>query len=246
MSSDLYEIMEKVLSADIVNRHSYFQLKYFVVGKEPTHQSKLWRCLKELQARAESLEGIKIEVENSEDDLVLCHIEVERLNLALKAVEERLEVDSRADGASSPPSLAPLFQLEEKELHVKIKRSERRVKSVEKHLNTFRKRLKEVEEEATFFIKSFLSLEALEALKPFDDLESQQLYWNEKFAEELNLRHLLGQPVSYELIKSILSLNNESPIKIQIVNTLEKKQSVILESLGTDKDSKIVEEKHGN
>ena len=244
MSSDLYEIMEKILNTDIVNRHSYFQLKYFVVGKEPTHQSKLWRCLKELQARAESLEGIKIEIENGEDDLVLCRIEVERLNLALGTVTERLEAALRADDVS-PPSLAPLFQLEEKELYVKIKKSERRAKSMEKHLNTFSKRLKEVEEEANFFIKSFLSLEALEPLKPFDDLESQQSYWNEKFAEELNLRHLLGQPVSFELIKSILSLNNDSPIKMQIVNTLEKKQNLILESL-TEISSKIVEEKHGN
>jgi len=236
MSSELNEGIERVLDREIVNRHSYFQLKYFVVNKEPTHQSKMWRCVKELQARVESLEAMRVEIENGEDDSILCLIEVERLELTKKTIMERLEVSLGINPGISKKGISPesqnlvaIIQLEEKELNIKIKKAERKVKSVEKHLNTLRNRLKEVEEEATFFVKSFHVLETVESLKPFDDLQSQEAYWNEKFAEELNLRALLGQPPSFELVKSILSLNNEAPIKKQIVNTLEKKQELLLD-----------------
>jgi hypothetical protein len=217
MSSEFYAQMDEVLANDVVNRHSLFQLKYFVVGKEPTHQSKLWRCIRELQARRESIQAVSVELENVQDELELCDIQLLRLRGKQAVIEDDLDA---------------------RELVVLLRREERRRESVVRSIDTLRKKLKDAEEEAVFFLKSFQSLEQLEPLQPFDDVESQQLYWNAKFAEELNLRSLMGQPISYELIKSILSLNNDAPIKMQIVNTLENKQKQMLKILKEEKNDR--------
>jgi hypothetical protein len=217
MSSEFYAQMDEVLANDVVNRHSLFQLKYFVVGKEPTHQSKLWRCIRELQARRESIQAVSVELENVQDELDLCDIQLLRLRGKQAVIEDDLDA---------------------RELVVLLRREERRRESVVRSIDTLRKKLKDAEEEAVFFLKSFQSLEQLEPLQPFDDVESQQSYWNAKFAEELNLRSLMGQPISYELIKSILSLNNDAPIKMQIVNTLENKQKQMLKILKEEKNDR--------
>ena len=215
MSSELYSQMDRVLANDVVNRHSLFQLKHFVVGKEPTHQSKLWRCLRELQARRESIQAVSVELENGRDELELCDIQLSRLRNKQVVVEDALDM---------------------RELVVLLRREERRKDSMVRSIDTLRKKLKDAEEEAVFFLKSFQSLEQLELLQPFDDVGAQQAYWNAKFAEELNLRALMGQPISYELVKSILSLNNDAPIKMQIVNTLESKQKQMLQILKEEKN----------
>jgi hypothetical protein len=209
--------MDAVLSNDVVNRHSLFQLKHFVVGKEPTHQSKLWRCLRELQARRESIQAVSVELENGRDELELCDIQLSRLRNKQVVVEDALDM---------------------RELVVLLRREERRKDSMVRSIDTLRKKLKDAEEEAVFFLKSFQSLEQLELLQPFDDVGAQQAYWNAKFAEELNLRALMGQPISYDLVKSILSLNNDAPIKMQIVNTLENKQKQMLQILKEEKNDR--------
>ena len=33
--------MSKILEHQLPERHSYFQLRYFLIGKEPTNQSKI-------------------------------------------------------------------------------------------------------------------------------------------------------------------------------------------------------------
>ena len=215
MSSEFYAQMDEVLANDVVNRHSLFQLKYFVVGKEPTHQSKLWRCVRELQARRESIQALSGELENGRDELELCEIQLLRLR-----ERQAVAVDD----------------FDYRELVVLLRREERRRESIVRSIDTLGKKLKDAEEEAVFFLKSFQSLEQLEPLQPFDDMGAQQSYWNAKFAEELNLRALMGQPISYELVKSILSLNNDAPIKMQIVNTLESKQKQMLQILKEEKN----------
>ena len=215
MSSELYSQMDQVLANDVVNRHSLFQLRHFVVGKEPTHQSKLWRCVRELQARRESIQALSGELENGRDELELCEIQLLRLR-----ERQAVAVDD----------------FDYRELVVLLRREGRRRESIVRSIDTLGKKLKDAEEEAVFFLKSFQSLEQLEPLQPFDDMGAQQSYWNAKFAEELNLRALMGQPISYELVKSILSLNNDAPIKMQIVNTLESKQKQMLQILKEEKN----------
>lgn len=194
--SNLEEKIAEVLNNDIVNRHSYFQLKYFVVNKEPTHQSKLWRCIRELQSRQEGIESIENEIENLKDDLELLELYRDKIG-------------------------------EDKEGLILLRKHDRKINSTKKSIDRLSKRLKETKEEAEFFLKSFQELEKIESLLPFDDFKSQHSYWSEKLAQEINLRSLLEEPISYEIIKTILSLNNDSPIKTAVINMLERKKQLL-------------------
>ena len=57
------EINDVIQKQEINSRHSYFQLKYFLIGKEPTLQSKMWQCLRELKTRNESITNMDLELE---------------------------------------------------------------------------------------------------------------------------------------------------------------------------------------
>jgi hypothetical protein len=85
-----------------------------------------------------------------------------------------------------------------------------------------------IEEEAEFFIKAYQSLAKKEDLKPFDDLESQQEYWNAKLSLQMEMCEILGMPPKPELIETILALDDSLPVKHKMNNTLasfiEKKQ----------------------
>ena len=70
--------MEKMVEQAPENRHSYFQLKYFVIGKEPTLQAQMWQCLRELQARKETLDGITLEIDDTKDQIELLDLEREK------------------------------------------------------------------------------------------------------------------------------------------------------------------------
>ena len=77
MSRDIHkEVTELLDKRDIVNRHSFFQMKHFIINKEPTHQSRLWQCLRELKVRKEAIDSIKMELEDADDNLKLTEIEM--------------------------------------------------------------------------------------------------------------------------------------------------------------------------
>ena len=77
---NLLSEMQSILSNEIAERHSYFQMKYFIVNKEPTTQAKMWQCLREIKARYESLEAIDMEIEDSKDNLELIDLDINKLN----------------------------------------------------------------------------------------------------------------------------------------------------------------------
>jgi hypothetical protein len=97
-------------------------------------------------------------------------------------------------------------------------------------------------EEANFFLETFKSIEEIETLKDFDDLPSQQHYWDEKLSNELNLKLLLQRAPDVELVKTIMALNNNSPTKQQTVKMLENIQKQALIQV---QQTKIEEEKNG-
>ena len=58
----LIEKLQEITENKIPDRHSYFQLKYFVIGKEPTTQAKIRACIIELKTRKDSLENIELQL----------------------------------------------------------------------------------------------------------------------------------------------------------------------------------------
>jgi hypothetical protein len=196
MSSKLKDKIQNLMKNDAVGRHSYFQLKYFVIGKEPTTQAKLWRCIRELESRNKSLQAIELEIEDAKDDIELLHIDINK---------------------TSPFGV----DVGEKQKKILIRKNERKTKALVEKLNDLKNKKRYIEEEATFFVQAFESLEKIEKIKPFDDLDAQTEYWNEKLKQELNLNMILRQPFDTELTKTILALDNKMPVKQTMCNVLE-------------------------
>ena len=67
----------------------------------------------------------------------------------------------------------------------------------------------------------------VENLKPYDDLESQKLYWNEKLSQEFDLKVLLHGTPDVELVKTILALTDDLEIKKTTVKSLQNTQKRI-------------------
>jgi hypothetical protein len=208
----LQDLLADVIEKNpMAGRHSYFQLKYFVVNKEPTVQAKLWQCLREMKARKETLDGIALEKEEIADRIELTRLELEELTLP-----------SSAFGINSPSG-----EINDKKRAVKERQLQRRLAAMEKSLADLDKRQRETEEEAAFFLQAFNDLEIVEKCKPFDDVEAQMEYWSQRFSHEMNMKLLLTQTVDPELAKAVLSLPDGAGVKKELVGLLTQHQSLI-------------------
>jgi hypothetical protein len=211
MSSELYEEAISLISKnEVSNRHTFFQLKHFVLGKEVTTQSKMQKCLKETEARVESINNMILSMDETNDDIKL--IELKILSLQKKK---------------------PKNDINKQYKQIQIRKLERKKALLFNSLHNTRKKLKETEEEVAFFVNAFKQLEKIEPLKRYDDPESNQNFWNENFGQELQLRLLLQKPLDLELVKCILALDKESPIRTEVVKMLEQLQNKALENKKT-------------
>lgn len=211
MSSELYEEAINLISKnEVSNRHTFFQLKHFVLGKEVTTQSKMQKCLKETEARVESVNNMILSMDETNDDIKL--IELKILSLQKKK---------------------PKNDINKQYKQIQIRKLERKKALLFNSLQNTRKKLKETEEEVAFFVNAFKQLEKIEPLKRYDDPESNQNFWNENFGQELQLRLLLQKPLDLELVKCILALDKESPIRTEVVKMLEQLQNKALENKKT-------------
>jgi hypothetical protein len=206
--NNLIEKIENLTSHNVISRHSYFQLKYFLIGKEPTNQAKMWQCLKELQARKENLENLSLQIEEEKDKLELQEINLLKLN-KIKSKEETEDLLKR-------------------EMEIKERKTNRLILSVKNTIKTLEEKKKFIEEECEFFIQTFKNIEKIEPLKHFDDLDSQKEYWGAKLLEKINLKILLENHIDTELVETVLSLPDDIPIKQQVLNKLNTLQSNIL------------------
>ena len=204
---ELMSVMSEVLKSDIVQRHSYFQMKYFILGKEPTVQAKLWQCLREIKSRYETIQSIILEIDDQRDNLEL---------LLINKAREQKSANSKDE-------------LEKKEKEIKVRKIGRQIKATKESIDNLNQRKIWAEEEASFFVHSFKEFEKLEKLKPFDDIESQKEYWQEKISQEINIKMLLQNPLDIELIKTVIALPDDMPVHTQTMKMLENMQKYLLE-----------------
>lgn len=205
MSTELLRKIDEILANDVVSRHSFFQLQHFVVNKEPTTQSRMWQCIRELRMRREAIEKIQFEIEETKDNLQLAELEIRKIEIGWNITRDNSEMG----------------KLGRESDEIKKRQFQRRKDVTARSLEDLRKRLLEQMEEAQFFTKSLEALQKIEELKPFDDPQSQREYWNERLTQELNVRLLLKQPIDAELAKTIFALNEDAPIKKQLINLIE-------------------------
>lgn len=191
---------EAALANEVVERHSLFQLQCFVLAKEPTIQGKLHQCLKEIKSRMSSLNAIDLEIGEQEDRLILLDLEVEEVEEAYEKSEDKRKALKKA---------------------VHLRGLERKRQATTNHILDLRKKQKDISEEMQFFCSAFDQLSRTEKLKPWDDPEVQKLYWSEKLRFEVNMRLLLRQLPDVELMRSIMCLHDDAPIKVKCLEMLK-------------------------
>lgn len=209
MSSEhqLYQKMQEVLKQAPENRHSYFQMKYFVIGKEPTTQAQMWQCLRELQSRKATIDGLKLSIEELKDQIELS--EIDHAREIHRIVHPNFSIDSL------PESVI------EREKIIKNRQFERKKQQLHLSLVQLEDNLKFAWQEAKFFLQMFEAINKIEPLKDYDDLDSQKEYWNERIAQQINMKLLLQQPLDTELVQTALSLHEDAPIRLQTQHTLD-------------------------
>ena len=95
-SGEIAERVDAILgSADLPDRHSYFQMEKFMIGKEPTGQAQLWAIVRELRSRRETVECYRRDLADAEDNLELFDVRIERLNREIR--EKSAENNAYAD-----------------------------------------------------------------------------------------------------------------------------------------------------
>lgn len=219
MSNQIIDQVERLVrGAGVSGRHTFYQLKHFVLGKEVTTQAKMWKCIRELEARLGSVRSMKNAIEEGEDDI--------------RAVEIRLAVLEKKKTKSV---------LHREYRQIRRRKLERRLSAIRESVDETRRRLSETEEEMGFFLGAYRQMEAMEPLRPHDDPEANANYWDQNFAQELQLRLMFGKPLDLELVKCILALDDGSSTRRELVGMIEQIQRCAL-GLG-DATSKSLEQK---
>jgi hypothetical protein len=220
---EINQEISKILENSPAERHSYFQLRYFLIGKEPTNQGKMWQCLRELKVRKESLESLNLEYEDQKDQLELLEIEESLLNLSQNNTEKN-EKDEI------------IKKLRTKENNIKLRKIKRQKTAIISSLSGLLTKKRYIEEESRFFLELFKSLEKNEPLRDLDDIEAQKEYWSEKLSQKLNLKMLLGGQLDTELVETVVALPDDIQLKKQILNTLNIRYSQIVKNLEQNKE----------
>jgi hypothetical protein len=207
----LDEVMNKVdsilNSAKMPERHSFFQIKNFMIGKECTLQGQLWQTFREIRSRKDTLDAMFDQVAELEDNRELVDIQIEQLS------NSKLELTN---------------ELEQRRHDVLIRKAKRERNHLTKNITKLEEKIKYVGEEVTYLVSAFETLSKAEPMKALDDIEAQRQYWNEKLTEEMNLRLILNHPLDSDFVKTVMALEDTSPVKKQMVMMLQRLQEHIV------------------
>lgn len=207
MSREIIDrVAELVGGSGVSGRHTFYQLKHFVLGKEITTQAKMWKCIREMEARLQASKSILRGIDEAEDDLRILQIKTEVLE------------KKKTKGS---------LHREHKE--IRMRKLARKKEALAESVADMRRRLAETEEEMGFFLSAYRQLESIEPLRPHDDPEANAHYWDQNFMQELHLRLMLQKPLDLELVKCVLALEERSPVRKEMVGILEQIQKRAIE-----------------
>ena len=214
MSTELIEKVDEILKKnELPDRHTFFQIEKFIVGKEPTAQGQLWQIIRELQNRQETVDSYKRDLEDAEDNLELIDIKIERNNREIRELAQH-------EGAD----------LEIKEREINIRKLQREKEALVKSARKVNKKLKCILEEMSFLASGYEKVVAqIGDPKKLDDEAAQREYWNERLLEEFNLRIILKKPLDPEFVRTVMALHDEAPVKQHLTKALEGIQQKMIE-----------------
>ncbi len=165
-------------------RPSYFQLATMLVGREPTHQSKLWRILEEVKSKVSELDGAKDQIADYYD-------QIEIMKCDLQEIHDDNEIRKEA----------------------KIRMAKRRIDASFANIVKIREVMVGKQEEIDFLLNMFNELSEIEKVKSWDDKKSQEEYWEKKLGTDISLRSVLKLPPDLEAVKTVLSLPDSIGLK---------------------------------
>ena len=214
MSSDIIQQASSVIGEKGVSgRHTFYQLKHFVLGTEITTQAKMWKCLRELEARLISSKSMVVGIQDAEDDHRILEIRAEIMEK--KKTKSSLHSEYKA---------------------IQRRKLDRKKEGLMTAICEMKKRLDETKEEMGFFLGAYRQLEAVEPLRGHDDPHANAEYWDQNFAQELQLRLMFQKPIDLELVKSILALGEGSSTRREMLGIIEQIQR---KSMGAETPSRI-------
>lgn len=209
----MHSLVEKIKSIipEQKNRHSYFQIKHFIICKEPTVQSRINACLIELEERRQSLEGLELQIADDIDNKLIL---VEKIN----------KYSTKDDNISQ----------------IKVRKLERASRQLDKHIESLRVKMRGIEQESLFLIELYDELVKQEPPKYWDDFQVQSEYWNAKLANELKICLTLSGNISNDLVHSIMALPNDLPVKQKLLDIYKvRTEPTFAEKLILKKEEKI-------
>ena len=77
------QLNEVCKSYRIPHSHSDFQIANFIIGKETSTVAKQWQCLRELQARHETLTNLSDDLEEADENIQLANLDLQKLQKKL-------------------------------------------------------------------------------------------------------------------------------------------------------------------
>jgi K+/H+ antiporter YhaU regulatory subunit KhtT len=215
MSTELIEKVDGILkNAEMPDRHTFFQIEKFIIGKEPTAQAQLWAIVRELQARRETVEVFQKDLADAEDNLELLDLKIERVNRLIKTEAEKNE---------------PFTDLNIQEHEINIRKLQREKESLVKSARKANKKLRAILEEMAYLAAGFEKIVShIGEMRPIDDEQAQKEMWNEKLLEEFNLRVILQRPLDPEFIKTVMCLHDDAQVKKHVVALIGQIQEKML------------------
>jgi hypothetical protein len=226
MSTELITKAKEILkTVDFPERHTFYQIEKFIIGKEPTAQAQMWAIIREIQARVETIDQFKKDLFDAEDNIELFDVKIERLDRSIRELSENNE---------------PNVDLNIKEYEINIRKLQRDKDSLVLSAQKVNKKMKSLLEEIDFLLKGYQEIEKTHGpVKPLDDEQSQKEMWNEKLLEEFNLRLILQRPLDPEFIKTVLCLHDDAPVKKQVVTVIENIQKNLIAERSAGKKPQV-------
>ena len=103
MSTELIEKVNLILEkANMPDRHTFFQIEKFIIGKETTVQAKLWAIIRELQARQETVTQFNNDLHDCEDNLELFDVKIYRLDREINKESKNNNDECHKEKAGRP------------------------------------------------------------------------------------------------------------------------------------------------
>jgi len=205
---NIEEKLEEICSKNrIPSCHSDFQISNFIIGKETSNVGKQWQCLRELQARKDSLRLVDLEIEDVQDNIELAKIDLDEINEKVKYSDS----------------------FEKRKNEIQKRKQLRQIQRLENGLEDLKIKKQDIQNETKMFINIFENLTKSQTFLEFNDPAAQNEYWNKKFETELNLNSVMNLPISPELIKSIMALPEMSVVRKRVLDALTNINKKLLE-----------------